>query len=176
MENRTFENEIMPLLDSAYNFARFLSGDANAANSIVQAALLWANRNLETARGEKARAWLLKIVRDCYQAWLIGLRQKPIPDSAASSVIRSEDDRAAPIAVFQSDSDAVRLAIETMPRRLREVLVLREFEDFSYQEIAEVTSLTRTEVLLRLVGARRRLCESLAPPLSPARPVLPAFR
>jgi RNA polymerase sigma factor (sigma-70 family) len=176
MENRTFENEIMPLLDSAYNFARFLSGDAEAANTIVQAALLWANRNLDKARGKKARAWLLKIVRDCYQAWLIGLRQKPIPDGASSSVLRSYDVMAAPVALFEADPDTVRLAIETMPRRLREVLVLREFEDFSYQEIAEVTSLTRSEVLLRLVRARRRLCQSLAPPLSPAPPVLAVFR
>jgi RNA polymerase sigma-70 factor, ECF subfamily len=57
---------------------------------------------------------------------------------------------------------AVRCAIETLPRRLREILVLREIDSLSYREIAEVTSLPTGEVMSRLASARRRLAGTVS--------------
>jgi RNA polymerase sigma-70 factor (ECF subfamily) len=149
------------MLDSAYNFARFLSGDAEAAEHIVQAAFLRAG----VAPG--SRTGLLKGVRNCYRTWLATHRRrdrqidvfqpKRLPDALDASVHRT-DDRADKIMVSPvADAATVRCAIETLPRRLREILVLREIDELSYREISEVTSLPTGEVMSRLACARRRL-------------------
>ncbi|MET4804072.1 RNA polymerase sigma factor (sigma-70 family) [Bradyrhizobium sp. LB11.1] len=153
----------MLTLDSAYNFARFLSGDAEAAEHIVQAAFLRTDGDA----GRSGRTRLLKGVRNCYRTWLTTRRRRDrqsdvvaherLPDAVAGTVLRT-DDRADKITVV--DVTALRCAIETLPRRLREILVLREIDALSYREIAEVTSLPTGEVMSRLACARRRLAGS----------------
>jgi RNA polymerase sigma-70 factor (ECF subfamily) len=156
----------MPMLDSAYNFARFLSGDAEAAEHIVQAAFL--RTDVDMARRNRTR--LLKGVRNCYRTWLTTRRRRDrqsdvfahrrLPDAVAASVLRT-DDRADKISAAAAiDATAIRCAIQTLPRRLREILVLREIDALSYREIAEVTSLPTGEVMSRLACARRRLAGS----------------
>src|ERR1700753_3070231 len=128
MESGGFDGEIMPLLEQAYNFARFLCGNADAASSIVQTAFLDANRDSLMCE-KRAPARLLKIVRERYLAWLLDVRQMRVPNGFTADVSLSDEDR-------YPDVDAVRFAIETMPRRLREVWVLRELENLSYSEIS----------------------------------------
>jgi RNA polymerase sigma-70 factor (ECF subfamily) len=153
----------MLTLDSAYNFARFLSGDAEAAEHIVQAAFLRG----DGAAGRRSRTLMLKGVRNCYRTWLTTRRRrdrqsdvfahKRVPDAPAASVLQTDDpaDKIKVIPVV--DAAAIRCAIETLPRRLREILVLHELGELSYREIAEVTSLPTGEVMSRLARARRRL-------------------
>ena len=71
-----FRLDIMPELDAAYNFARYLSRDADAAQDIVQEAFLRAYRGFHSYQGRGARAWLFAIVRNCYHDWLIHRRRK----------------------------------------------------------------------------------------------------
>ncbi len=162
------KREGMLTLDSAYNFARFLSCDAEAAEHIVQAAFLRGDGDA----GRRNRTAMLKGVRNCYRTWLTTRRRrdrqsdvfahKRLPDAVAASVLRS-DDRADKITVSPVvDAAALRCAIETLPRRLREILVLREIDSLSYREIAEVTSLPNGEVMSRLASARRMLAGSVA--------------
>ena len=156
----------MLTLDAAYNFARFLSRDADAAEHIVQAAFLRGDGDI----GRRTRTAMLKGVRNCYRTWLTTRRRrdrqsdvfahKPLPDAVIASVLRL-DDRADKITVSPDvDATAMRCAIETLPRRLREILVLREIDSLSYREISEVTSLPTGEVMSRLASARRRLAGS----------------
>ncbi|WP_426611078.1 sigma-70 family RNA polymerase sigma factor [Bradyrhizobium sp. McL0616] len=158
----------MRTLDSAYNFARFLSGDADAAEHIVQAAFLRAD--IDAGRRDRTR--LLKGVRNCYRTWLTTRRRrdlkidvfanKRVPDAVAASVLRSDDGAEKITVRVDIDAVAVRCAIDTLPRRLREILVLREFDALSYREIAEVTSLPTGEIISRLASARGRLAGSVA--------------
>jgi hypothetical protein len=67
-----FKQNIVPQLDAVYNFARFLSRDADAAQDIVQEAFLRAYRSFAGYRGADARAWIFTIVRNCYHSWLTG--------------------------------------------------------------------------------------------------------
>src|SRR6202012_5627395 len=71
VDNRAqrFRELIEPLLNDAYTFARFLSRDASAADDIVQEASLRAFRHVESLRSHEPRAWLLKIVRNCFYSW-----------------------------------------------------------------------------------------------------------
>jgi RNA polymerase sigma-70 factor (ECF subfamily) len=162
--------DCMLMLDSAYNLARFLSRDAGATEHIVHAAFLQAGRSPEA--GRNGRAQLLKNVRRCYRTWLTARRQShrrnggsaqtSLPDAVAGSVIRSGDDKDGFAVPADADLDAARFAIEAMPRRLREILVLKELEKLTYKEIAEVTSLQIAQVMSRLACARQMLAKSLA--------------
>jgi hypothetical protein len=71
-----FQREIIPHLDSAYNFARFLSRNADAAQDIVQETFLRAYRSFDGYQGGDARAWIFAIVRNCYHNWLLEGRRK----------------------------------------------------------------------------------------------------
>jgi DNA-directed RNA polymerase specialized sigma24 family protein len=147
------------LLDSAYNFARFLSRDPKAAERIVHAAYLRARR-IDTDRRDRIQ--LLKFVRECCSRGpASGQREEradvPLPMAVRPAVVRSHDPAAT--AGIPTVRD-VRAAIETLPDQLREVLVLKELEKLSYGEIAEVTSLQTQEIMSRLACARRLLAGS----------------
>jgi hypothetical protein len=71
-----FKQNIVPQLEATYNFARFLSRDADAGQDIVQEAFLRAYRSFAGYRGGDARAWIFTIVRNCYHSWLMDRRRK----------------------------------------------------------------------------------------------------
>ncbi len=159
----SFHSQIMPLLDAAYSFARFLSRDVDAAQDIVQDAFLRAYRSFGGYRGENARAWLFSIVRNCYLASLQDCRRKTRlngdtreQDGSDAFEVPSQEDTPEEALLRKTESEAVQLAIGTLPRRLREILILREIEGLSYSQIAEVTSLPIGTVMSRLSRARRK--------------------
>jgi RNA polymerase sigma factor (sigma-70 family) len=161
-----FQRDIVPLLDAAYNFARFLSRDADAAQDIVQEAFLRAYRSFDGYQGGDARAWIFAIVRNCYQNWLIDRRRKarlevnvPVtdePEGNAIDNVPSDEDSAETTLLRRAESGAVRSVLNRLPRGLREILVLRELEGLSYRQIAEIAALPIGTVMSRLARARMR--------------------
>ena len=159
-----FKQNVVPQLDAAYNFARFLSRDADAAQDIVQEAFLRAYRSFAGYRGGDARAWIFAIVRNCYQSWLMDRRRKARLEvdyhgegdsEELISTIPSDEDTPEAMLVRKAEAKTVRLILNTMPRAFREILVLREIEELSYQQISEVTALPIGTVMSRLARARR---------------------
>jgi RNA polymerase sigma factor (sigma-70 family) len=159
-----FQRDIVPQLDAAYNFARFLSRDADAAQDIVQEAYLRAYRSFDGYQGGDARAWIFAIVRNCYQNWLIDRRRKArlevdihgnddAQESAIDNVASDEDSPEAAL-LRRAESGAVRVVLNRLPRSLREILVLRELEGLSYRQIAEIAGLPIGTVMSRLARAR----------------------
>jgi RNA polymerase sigma-70 factor (ECF subfamily) len=163
-----FGELIEPLLDDAYTFARYLARDPSVAEDIVQEAALRAFRHLDSLRGREARGWLLKIVRNCFYAW----REKAQPnlqsldaDSPGSdfSGLSGETDQAQrdldPERILERAvrCEAVRQMIEALPVQFRETLVLRELNDCSYREIADLTGMPIGTVMSRLARAREML-------------------
>jgi RNA polymerase sigma-70 factor (ECF subfamily) len=156
----------MPHLDSAYNFARFLSRDADAAQDIVQDAFLRAFRSFEGYRGGDPRAWLFTIVRNCYHAWLQQRRRKtrvevPLDNGDADTAkatmpqeFASGEESAETAMIRETEAQQVRAVINTLPEAMREVLILREFEDLSYRQIAEIIDAPIGTVMSRLARAR----------------------
>jgi RNA polymerase sigma factor (sigma-70 family) len=165
----SFHATIMPLLDQAYSFARFLTRDTDAAQDIVQDAFLRAQRGFDGYRGGDARAWLFQIVRNCYHAWLgerarkrrlsAELRNEADGDGADLFEAVSDEDNPERALLRKSEAKAVRDVLEKLPRQMREIIVLREIEDLSYSQIAEVTALPVGTVMSRLSRARRRFAE-----------------
>jgi RNA polymerase sigma-70 factor (ECF subfamily) len=158
-----FHRDIVPQLDAAYNFARFLSRDADAAQDIVQETFLRAYRSFEGYQGGDARAWIFAIVRNCYHNWLIDRRRKMRVETEAHDKgtkddaiyeVASEDDNPEVSLLRRTESDAVRLVLSKLPRALREMLVLRELEGLSYRQISEIAAVPIGTVMSRLARAR----------------------
>jgi RNA polymerase sigma-70 factor (ECF subfamily) len=158
-----FQREIVCQLDAAYNFARFLSKDADAAQDIVQEAFLRAYRSFDGYQGGDARAWVFAIVRNCYHDWLVNRRRKArleVDSHGADDTqarlddVPSEADDPETALLRRSNAGVVRLVLSGLPRQLREILVLREIEGLSYRQIAEVSALPIGTVMSRLARAR----------------------
>jgi RNA polymerase sigma-70 factor (ECF subfamily) len=159
-----FQRDIVPHLDAAYNFARFLSRNPDAAQDIVQEAFLRAYRGFDGYQGGDARAWIFTIVRNCYHNWLTDRRRKARietevhgpDDSEGFSVdnVASDQDTPETALLRRAESNTVRAVLDQLPRPLREMLVLRELEGLSYRQIAETVAMPIGTVMSRLARAR----------------------
>jgi RNA polymerase sigma factor (sigma-70 family) len=156
---RSFEEVVLPHLDAAFNYARWLTKNEADAEDVVQDAYVRALRFFSSLRGEDARAWLFTIVRNTWYG--------RFPRRAGSPVITVADEEADNRADASLDPEAqliqqqtveeVRRALETLPTDFREVLVLRELEGLSYKEIAAIVGIPLGTVMSRLARARERL-------------------
>lgn len=163
-ETERFERIILPHLDAAYTLARYLLRDEHDAQDVVQEAVLRALRYFRSYREGDARAWLLAIVRNGCHSWRAGRSvdrlSEPFGDAAGSL---EEPRRADERAIRSSERARIETALGTLSEELREVIVLREVNDLSYQEIADVTGIPLGTVMSRLSRARQRLMLALGP-------------
>lgn len=166
--SRRFQQLALPHLDAAYNLARWLCGNANDADDVVQEAFMRAFRFFDTFRGDSARPWLLAIVR---RTWYTEWRRR------ASSHEMVEFDDTMDDAVFDGwsaggadpqallirdeDTKLVHDALAQLPVEYREVLILRELEEMGYREIAMVADVPIGTVMSRLARGRRKLAALL---------------
>jgi RNA polymerase sigma-70 factor, ECF subfamily len=170
-----FERLVLPHLDAAYNQARWLLQDEHDAQDVVQEAMLRALRYMGTCRSEEAKSWLLQIVRNCCFSWL--KENRPKDRTFGSGDVDPWDDIAAPAegephtaAIRNATRLSVNKAISALPVGYRDVLVLREFEELSYAEIATITGCPIGTVMSRLARARaalRRILTAQDAPFSP---------
>jgi len=162
---RNFEDDVLPHLDGAYNLARWLTRNDQDAEDVVQEASLRALRFLGGFRGDNARAWFLKIVRNSYLTRLQEKQGAP-PTTPFDEPIHSPEQSSNPETVLlqKADSESVSQALEKLPAKFREVLVLREMEGLSYKEIAYVVGIRIGTVMSSLARARERLRQSLSHP------------
>lgn len=171
--SRRFEQAVLPHLDAAYNLARWLTRNHHDAEDIMQEAALRAFRFFDGFKGGDSRAWLLAIVRNTGVSWL--KRNHPAElDYVAPETLEEVSARPAALdaargpadperqAICNADHRQVNQAIAALPIEFREVLVLREVEDLSYRQIAEIVGIPMGTVMSRLSRARRLLSHTLA--------------
>src|SRR5271154_2473054 len=160
-----FEELAMPLFDSAYNFAHFLVQNQNDAEDLVQETYLKALRNFASFQpGTNFRAWIFQILKNTFRSSRSKLerRMTVAMDSEENSSMLPVTSRTPESALIErSGTDAIRRAIEQLPVVFREVILLRDVEDASYQEIAELLSIPIGTVMSRLARARSVVRESL---------------
>jgi RNA polymerase sigma-70 factor (ECF subfamily) len=160
-----FEKLAMPLFDSLYNFARWLAHNANDAEDLVQETYLKALRSFASfQQGTNFRAWIFKIMRNTF------LSSCSAHDRRMTVAMDSEEDfpissatSATPesLLIQRSGIEACREAIEQLPLIFREVILLCDVEDASYQEVAEILSIPMETVMSRLSRARKAVRDSL---------------
>ncbi len=157
-----FEAAVLVHLDAAYTLARYLTRRGDAAEDIVQEALLRAYRGFESQRGGNVRAWLLAIVRNCFLTWNArGGRnpEEPAFEDELEPFRNVPDDRETPesILIERETHSTVQALIEALPQPFREIIVLRDIEGMSYREIAEIAEIPIGTVMSRLARARTML-------------------
>jgi RNA polymerase sigma-70 factor (ECF subfamily) len=160
----SFERVVLPHLDAAHSLARWLTRDAAAAEDVLQEAMVRALTYFESFRGVNPRAWLLQIVRNtAYGSGGLnrGAVTVPIDGDGAVELVSPEDDPETALLKAQGGRQ-VRVLIAALPIELRETLVLREFEELSYKEIAEATQTPIGTVMSRLWRARQLLARAAA--------------
>ena len=155
-----FERTVLPYLNSAYNLARWLTRNEQDAEDIVQDAFLRALRSFDTfVAGRDGRAWILAIVRNCCRTWLRKNRSHeaslPLNDDSPAAIGTWSDPEAE--LIKNANSQLVRQSLEELPFEYREVLILRELEELSYKEIAQIAEIPLGTVMSRLSRARREL-------------------
>jgi RNA polymerase sigma-70 factor (ECF subfamily) len=160
-----FETLVLAHLDAAYTLARYLTRRSDAAEDIVQDALLRAYKGFENYRGGSVRAWLLTIVRNSFLTWNERHGQNSADRNLEDewSLVRDHrEDSETPesILIQHEASSAIQALIEGLPAPFREVLVLRDMEDMSYREIAEVTGVPIGTVMSRLARARKLFADA----------------
>lgn len=165
-----FEHRILPHASAAYSLARWLLRHPQDAEDAVQESILKAFKAFHGYGGGSAEAWLLAIVRNTCLTLLErrraegkvvvladvahrqenGLSSVPDPAPQQDAAIIAEEERR-----------RIRHAVAALPVPFREVLVLREYHDLSYREIADIVGAPVGTVMSRLARARERLCEAL---------------
>jgi RNA polymerase sigma factor (sigma-70 family) len=166
---QVFETLVLPHLDAAYNLARWLLRGEQAAEDAAQEASMRAFRYIETLRGDDARPWLLGIVRNTCFTMLERSRNQPQWvdfDEAEFEAALVEATQQGTDPVMQLQQQRTRLqvdaAIRALSPPLREVIVLREFEDLDYAQIAKIVAVPIGTVMSRLARAREKLRAALS--------------
>ena len=159
-----FEEIALPHLPAAYNLARWLVRNDHDAEDVVQEAYLRAFKFFGGYRGGESRTWLLTIVRNTCYTWLQRNRARELTGSIDETPDEVALDFANPELRLVQDVDAqmVRAALAELPLEFRDVMVMRELEEFSYKEIATIADLPIGTVMSRLARGRKRLHSLLA--------------
>lgn len=164
IDSGSFEELAMPLFAQMYNFAHWLTQDASEAEDLVQETCLKALKGFSSFRqGTNFRAWIYKILRNTFLTSRTGLK------TATLSLDDDEASLSEPIATGTPESivmagvdyQKIQSALEALPVQFREVILLCDLEDMSYQEIAETLAIPVGTVMSRLSRARKAMRAAL---------------
>ena len=165
MPRQTFEEVVLPHLDAAFNYARWLTKSDADAEDVVQDAYVRALRFFPSLRSDDARSWLLTIVRNTWYGRFPRARaanQTTVYDDLTHD--RPDDGLDPEALVMQRQAvEKVQRAVQELPADFREVIMLRELEGLSYKEIAVIVGIPIGTVMSRLARARDRLQAILGP-------------
>jgi RNA polymerase sigma-70 factor (ECF subfamily) len=161
----TFEELALPLFDQLYNFAHWLTQNREEAEDLVQETYAKALKGFSSFQpGTNFRAWIYRILRNTF------LNSRTGKKAAGTVALDAENDDAAmpvtadnPESIFleRANQAVVQQAIEELPLKFREILLLCEVEEMSYQEIADTLSIPAGTVMSRLSRARAALRNAL---------------
>ena len=158
-----FEDLAMPLFDQLYNFARWLTQDTTEAEDLVQETYAKALRGFSSFQaGSNFRAWMYRILRNSFLSSRTGLKITVALDADnEEQLLPAETTTPESMLVEEADREMVRQALVDLPLHFREILLLCDVEEMSYQEISETLVIPAGTVMSRLFRARKALRELL---------------
>jgi RNA polymerase sigma-70 factor (ECF subfamily) len=160
-----FEELAMPLFDELYNFAHWMTRNREEAEDLVQETYVKALKGFSSFQlGTNFRAWIYRILRNTFLTSRTGLRTAmtvPLDSEEEGFERPTENQTPETILIERLNSELVQGAIGELPVPFREVLLLCDLEEMSYQEIAETLSIPIGTVMSRLSRARNALRDSL---------------
>ena len=159
----SFDAVVLPHLDAAHRLARWLMRDEHDAEDLVQEASLRAFRSFRTFTGGNGKAWFLRIVRNTCYGWRgsgFAVATDPFDEEQHSRALPASDPEA--LLLHTDDVRLIEQAMSGLPDRVRQMLVLREFEGLSYRELADVMGVPIGTVMSGLSRARQAFRSALA--------------
>lgn len=166
-DSGSFEELAMPLFAPLYNFAHWLTQNRDEAEDLVQETYAKALKAFTAfAPGTNFRAWMYRILRNTFLTSRTGMRgaaMLPIADEHDEWLLpaNAAQDDPESLLLARADREMVRTALEQLPPRFREVILLCDMEEMSYQEIAATLEIPLGTVMSRLSRARASLRELL---------------
>jgi RNA polymerase sigma-70 factor (ECF subfamily) len=161
---RRFRDAALPYLDDAYTLARYLLRDATDAEDAVQECYLRAFKHFHTYRGPAMKPWLFAILRNVCRAEYARRKTAPttaiedVPESAEQAPLWHETQETPEAQILRRwDGDTIRRLVAALAEPFRETFVLREIQNLSYREIADVAEVPVGTVMSRLARARAML-------------------
>src|SRR6201982_388610 len=162
---RRFRDAALPHLDDVYTLARYLMRNAADAEDEVQDCYLRALRHFDSYRGPAMKPWLLAILRNVCNAEFARRSKEEVPtdysqdETLAEEMPMWQEPQASPekMMVRHQDTATIRRLVAEVPEPFREAIVLREMNNLSYQEIAQVAGVPVGTVMSRLARARAML-------------------
>jgi RNA polymerase sigma-70 factor, ECF subfamily len=156
----SFEELAMPLFRQLYNFAHWLTQDRSEAEDLVQETYVKALRGFGGFQpGTNFRAWMYRILRNTFltsrtssKAGATVALEEEEEDQIATTVETPES-----IFIANAQREAVQNALAALPVPFREILLLCDYEEMSYQEISDTLGIPMGTVMSRLSRARRAL-------------------
>jgi RNA polymerase sigma-70 factor, ECF subfamily len=166
---RRFRDAALPYLDDVYTLARYLLRDTTDAEDAVQECYLRALRHFDTFRGPAIKPWLFAILRNvCRGEFARRSGALRYIDQSFDGELDEDEDAASPLwqgpqvspeteVLHQRDAETIRRLLARLPGPFREAIVLREINDLSCREIADVIGVPVGTVMSRLARARSML-------------------
>lgn len=167
---KNFNDEAIPHKEALYNYALKISGNIEDAEDLVQDTYLKAYRYFDQYNsGTNCKAWMFMIMKNSFINNYRKEKREPgkvYYDGPSNFYLRSNLTGPAsnsPEEFFlnQMLDDETATALNQLPEKMREVIVLCDIEEYSYEEIAEMVNIPVGTVRSRLHRARRTLQESL---------------
>jgi RNA polymerase sigma-70 factor, ECF subfamily len=154
----SFEDLAMPLFDQLYNFAHWLTQDTAEAEDLVQETYVKALRGFSSFQaGTNFRAWMYRILRNSFLNSRTGLKTTVEFDEQDHDTVGSFDATPESLLIDQANREIMQQALAELPMHFREILLLCEVEEMSYQEIGETLGIPSGTVMSRLFRARKAL-------------------
>jgi RNA polymerase sigma-70 factor (ECF subfamily) len=163
----SFEELAMPLFARLYNFAHWLTQDREEAEDLVQETFLKALKGFGSFQpGTNFRAWMYRILRNTFLTSRTGLKATatvPLSEEEheQDAVLPSITETPESLLLARGDQQMVRAALAQLPAHFREIILLCEVEEMSYQEIADTLSIPIGTVMSRLSRARKAMRQLL---------------
>jgi RNA polymerase sigma-70 factor (ECF subfamily) len=165
---RRFRDTALPHLDAVYTLARYLLRDPSDADDAVQECYLRALRHFDTLRSHDVKPWLFAILRNVgrveygrrYRILLFDVNAEPDKPEDAIPMWSEAQDTPETEMLRKLDAETIQGLVVALPEVFREVIVLREIEDMSYREIAEIVETPVGTVMSRLARGRAMLREA----------------
>jgi RNA polymerase sigma-70 factor (ECF subfamily) len=161
LPSESFEQLAMPHFERLYNFACWLTHDRQEAEDLVQETYVKALKGFSSfQKGTNFRAWIYKILRNAFLTSRTGLKATaivPLDLEDEEGAMPAVEETPESILLQRSDGQLVREAMEQLPVAYREILLLCEVEEMSYQEISTTLVIPIGTVMSRLSRARKAL-------------------
>jgi RNA polymerase sigma-70 factor (ECF subfamily) len=161
MSLEVFTQRILPMKDKLFRFALRLLQDVQEAEDAVQDVMvrIWSKKE-EWGQWQSLEAYCMTATRNSCLDRLRKKRLLHVQEEKALQISSSEKDPYEKI-MGKETLDTIRKCIEALPENQQLVIQLREIEGFSYNEIAEVLSMSLEQVKVNLFRGRNAIKKSI---------------